>query len=144
MNKITFDNLTNLRSLLTNKTSRGLSAEVLDLVSIAPQQAEILAAIGGSLTTMYVPQAWINYYPAGMANELHDHAGFADTADHLAIFILESGTVPEKFLYKDNTGTTQEYDAIAGDCFILTNSEIHGLKECAAPFTAAVFLLKTS
>jgi len=143
MNKIRFDNLTNLRSLLTNKTSRGLTTEVLDLVSIAPQQSEILAAIGGSLTTMYVPQAWINYYPAGMGNELHNHVGF-ENSDHLAIFILESGNVPEKFLCKDSSGTTQEYDAVTGDCFILTNSEIHGLRECAAPFTAAVFLLKTS
>ena len=143
MNKIHFDSITNLRSLLTNKTSRGLSAEVLDLVSIAPQQSEILAAISGLLTNLEVPQAWINYYATGMANELHNHAGF-ENSDHLAIFILESGSVPEKFLCKDSAGITQEYDAITGDCFIITNSEIHGLKECVAPFTAAVFLLKTS
>lgn len=143
MNKIHFDNITNLDGLLTDRTSRGLSAEVLSQISLVPQQSEILAAIGGSLTTMNVPQAWINFYPVGMANELHNHAGF-ENSNHLAIFILESGNVPEKFLCKDSSGTTQEYDAVTGDCFIIENSEIHGLKECAAAFTAAVFLLKTS
>ena len=143
MNKIRFDNLTNLRSLLTNKTSRGLTTEVLSQISIAPQQTEILASIGGQITTLHVPQAWINFYPTGHGNEMHSHAR-VENSDHLAVFILESGSVPEKFLCADSTGNVQEYDAVAGDCFIIKNSEMHGLKECVAPLAAAVFLLKTS
>jgi hypothetical protein len=140
MNKIHFDNITNLDGLLTDTASRGLNTEA---VSLELYKSEILAAIGSSLTTLEVPQAWINYYPVGMANELHNHAGF-ENSDHLAIFILQSGSVPEKFLCADGSGNIQEYDAVAGDCFIIENSQMHGLKECAAPLAAAVFLLKTS
>lgn len=143
MNKIHFNNLTNLQVLLTNAESRGIPNEDLPSISLNTQQAEILAAIDTSLTSLEIPQAWINFYPIGRGNEIHNHEPFSDRSDHLAIFILESGSTPEKFLCEDSSKNIQEYDAIAGDCFIIKNSEMHGLKDCIAPLAAVIFLLKT-
>lgn len=141
MKKIHFNNI-DIVSLLSADSDMP-SQDMQNLLPAAYQTA-IISAIGSIATHCDVKQIWVNTYLPGIGNELHNHTDREEISDHIAIFILESGNETEMFLCEDTPGVIQQHIATIGDCFIINNLEMHGLKECTNKLVAMAFVLKTS